>query len=321
MSSKDLYRDFCASEPTIPIFSRDWWLDAVCGGAENWDVALVEKGAKVIASMPYYLKKKAGFSLLTHPPLTQTLGPWFSPSKAKYAKALTEQKDLMQALIDQLPAFDLFVQNWNHHNTNWLPFYWRGFSQTTLYTYVLPDISDEDLIWSGLQANIRTDIRKAENRFKLTIRDDIGLDAFLRLNRLTFERQGKALPYSEEFVRRLDAACGERDCRKILIAVDSEGRHHAGVYIVWDENSAYYIMGGGDPELRNSGATSLCMWHAIRYAATVTRQFDFEGSMMESVERFFRGFGSRQTQYFRITKTPSRILRIREVMKSIVTEL
>ncbi len=125
------------------------------------------------------------------------------------------------------------MQNWDHQNTNWLPFYWRGFNQTTRYTYVLSDLSNVDVLWSGLQTNIRTDIRKAENRFNLKVRDDVGLDTFLHLNRMTFERQGKGVPYTEEFVRRLDAACEKHHCRKIFIAEDSEGRHHAGVYIVW----------------------------------------------------------------------------------------
>ena len=248
MTNKDIYRVFCLTEPTIPIFSRDWWLDTVCGGSENWDVAIVEKGGKVMASMPYYVKRKFGVTIITQPPLTQTLGPWLRPFTGKYAKSLAVQKKLMEALIDQLPDFDHFVQNWNHKNNNWLPFYWRGFSQSTRYTYILPDLTDEDLIWSGLQANIRTDIRKAENRFNIKVRDDIGLDAFLQLNKMIFERQGMSLPYSKEFVHRLDQACKDHHCRKILIAEDADGHQHAGVYIVWDEHSAYYLMGGGDPE-------------------------------------------------------------------------
>ena len=320
MSNKDIYNAFCATEPTIPIFSRNWWLDAVCDGAGLWDVALVEKGDKVVATMPYYTEHKLGFTLLTQPHLTQTLGPWLRLSKVSYTKTLAEQKDLMQALIDQLPAFDYFMQNWNYRNNNWLPFYWHGFNQTTRYTYVLPDLSDVGLIWSGFKANIRSDVRKAESRFKLKIRDDLGLDSFLRLNKLTFERQGKSLPYSEEFVHRLDTACEEHHCRKIWIAEDSEGRHHAGVYIVWDEDSAYYLMGGSDPELRNSGATSLCLWHAIRHASTVTLKFDFEGSMMEPVERFFRAFGAVQTPYISITKTPSRLLRMHHALKWIIKQ-
>ena len=55
---------------------------------------------------------------------------------------------------------------------------------------------------------------------------------------------------------------------------------------------------------------SLCMWEAIKFASTVTKKFDFEGSMIESVERFFRAFGAVQKPYIHITKTPSTVLRI-----------
>ncbi|MCI5156837.1 MAG: GNAT family N-acetyltransferase [Candidatus Electrothrix sp. AUS1_2] len=309
MSQKDKYRDLCQTEPTIPIFSRDWWLDTVCGGPEHWDAAIVEKGGHIVASMPYFVRKKWGKTLLTMPPLTQNLGLWLKESDGKYGKILAAQKDHMQALIDQLPEFSLYSQNWHYHYTNWLPFYWRGFSQKTKYTYVIPELSDEKKLWAGLQENIRREIRKAESRFKLKIRDDLPLTDFLRLNRMTFERQGKEVPYSEFFIRRIDETCMNRVCRKYWIAEDADKRHHAGVYIIWDENSAYYLMGGGNPELRNSGATSLCMWTAIRHAASVTKKFDFEGSMIEPVERFFRAFGAIQTPYFNISQTPSKIIK------------
>jgi hypothetical protein len=68
-------------------------------------------------------------------------------------------------------------------------------------------------------------------------------------------------------------------------------------------------MGGGDPALRNSGATSMVLWQAITFAATVTKRFDFEGSMLEPVERFFRAFGARQTPYFRVTRS-GRLMRL-----------
>ena len=73
--------------------------------------------------------------------------------------------------------------------------------------------------------------------------------------------------------------------------------------IFWNPDSAYYLMGGRNPKLRSSGATSLCMWEAIQFSASVTKSFDFEGSMNEPVERFFRAFGAVQTPYFSIKKT------------------
>jgi hypothetical protein len=93
---------------------------------------------------------------------------------------------------------------------------------------------------------------------------------------------------------------------------------HAGIYVVWDEQSAYYLMGGGDPELRSSGATSLCMWEAIKFVSTKTKSFDFEGSMIERVERFFRAFGAIQTPYFSITKTDSRVFKIAQIARSLM---
>ena len=36
--------------------------------------------------------------------------------------------------------------------------------------------------------------------------------------------------------------------------------------------------------------------------AGVTRRFDFEGSMLQPVERFFRAFGARQVQYPHVSR-------------------
>jgi lipid II:glycine glycyltransferase (peptidoglycan interpeptide bridge formation enzyme) len=223
----------------------------------------------------------------------------------------------MNALIDALPPFDYFEQNFHPSVTNWLPFHWRGFEETTRYTYVLPDLTDVDAVWKGTRANVRTDVRKAEKTLK--IRDDLGLDAFLRVHEMTFTRQGMTMPYGRDLVARIDAACAERGRRKILFAVDAAGAVHAAAYLVWDVGSAYYLMGGADPDLRNSGAGSLVVWEAIRFAATVAPAFDFEGSMIEPIERFFRAFGAEQRPYFHVTKTSSRLLKMRRDLRSWMT--
>ncbi len=315
MNGKDAYRSLMQESGVhLPLFCRDWWLDAVCGPG-GWDAAVVEQGGEVAAAMPFYVRRRLGLTLLVQPPLTQTLGPWVRETGAGPTGTLERQKRVMSSLIDQLPPFAHFEQAWNHRVTNWLPFFWRGFSQTTRYTYVLPDLGDEGALWANLRENIRREIRKAEGRHALTVRSADSPAELQDLNRKTFERQGRAVPYAPEIVERIDRACESRGCRRIWIAEDGEGRPHAGAYVVWDEDSAYYLIGGGDPELRRSGATSLCLWHAIRHAATVTRGFDFEGSMLEPVERFFRAFGARQVPYHLVSKTPSRLWRLRRFMQ------
>ncbi|WP_315919378.1 GNAT family N-acetyltransferase [Mesorhizobium sp. SP-1A] len=308
MSSRAIYRQLCEKEPSIALFQQAWWLDATCGES-GWDVALVQKGGEVHAALPFQAVKRRGFTMIVQPRLTQFLGPWIRSSGATKAAEYGRQKELLTALIDALPIHDRYVQNWNPNVGNWLPFYWKGFNQSTNYTYVLKDLADIEKLWAGLQGSVRTDIRRAQNRVGIAVEANGSLEDFLNLNRLTFERQDKSQPYSTAFVGKIDTACSTRDCRRIFIARDASGRAHSGIYLVWDANSAYYLMGGGDPELRSSGATSLCMWEAIRFAAGVTRSFDFEGSMIEPIERFFRAFGAVQTPYFRLSRTTSPLLR------------
>lgn len=314
MAEQEQYRRLCDGEPSIPLFAQAWWLDATCG-ENGWGVALVHEKGSVQAALPYQLRHRGGITLLGQPPLTQFLGPWLRPFDKKEAVRLARQKDLMLALIEALPKFGRYAQNWSPSITNWLPFYWRGFHQTTRYTYVIDTLNDHDALWSNLQVNARTDIRKASNRYNVRLRDDPTLEDFLALTALTFARQGKAVPYRQEYVAKLDLACASRACRKIFIAEDDTGRAHAGAYIAWDAGCAHYLIGGGDPELRTSGATSFCLWEAVKFASTVSSRFDFEGSMVEPIERFFRSFGARQAPYFQVTKERSRLLHLREALR------
>lgn len=50
---------------------------------------------------------------------------------------------------------------------------------------------------------------------------------------------------------------------------------------------------------------SFLTWEAIKFSSGVTKTFDFEGSMIESVERFFRAFGAKQKPYFQVSKINS----------------
>jgi len=291
------------------IFQQPFWLDAVAPG--EWDVVEVKRGDKVIASMHYVLYSGNGaIRKMIMPPLTHTLGPWLAPHEAKYVNQLSQQHKVLNELIEKIPKFDIFRQSFHYSITNWLPFFWKGFNQTTRYTYLIEDLNDLDHVWGEIRQNIRTDVRKALKTLRVT--SDLGLDEFLKLNKETFQRQGIEQPYPDDLVRRIDQACIKQGCRKIFFGVDAHDVIHGAIYIIWDDSSAYFLMGGADPELRNSGVTSLLLWEAIQFASTVTKSFNFEGSMMPSVERFFRAFGARQKQYFQITKINSLATRMRK---------
>ena len=167
--------------------------------------------------------------------------------------------------------------------------------------------ADLDALWSETRDNVRTDIKKAKKQVEVSETDDV--EKFLALHRLTFSRQNQPLPHSEEMLRRVDAACAENGARKILLATGGDGRPHAAVYLVADSRTAYYLLSGSDAELRNSGAISHLLWEGICWASEQGKQFDFEGSMVEPIERSFRAFGGRQIPYFGIEKCDSPLVK------------
>lgn len=293
-----------ADRPSNSLFQQPWWLEAVAPG--QWDLVEVRKHNELKAWMPYVLKKGPLFlQRCSMPRLTQTLGPWIAPSNRSPVRALSEQHELMTALIEQLPESDYFSQNLHYSVQNTLPFFWSGFQAKVSHTYVIEDLSDGDALWSGLHNRVRTSIKKARKVVEVEWSDDI--DTFLSLNDMVFHRQGLEAPYSHDYVKNIDRICRQRGQRHILLARDSSGYAQAGLYTVFDSNAAYYLMTGADPETRSSDALSLLTWEAIQAAGQTSKTFDFEGSMMRRVEPFVRGFGATQKSYYNVMKLSRRM--------------
>lgn len=316
MIFKQKYKEFCKIEEDIPIFSKDWWLDAVCG-EENWDVVLIEKNKNIIASMPYYKIKKVSFDLISMPQLTQTMGPYIKyPEGQKYHNKLSLEKKITNELIEKLPKFDKFSQNFHYNITNWLPFYWNNFEQTTRYTYVIEDLSNLENVFNNFDLSKKQNIKKAEKivdiKFDLSARD------FYENHKMTLLKQNDTITYSFELFESIYNSGYKHNSAKTIYAIDKVGNIHAALFVVWDQNSAYHLLNTVDPDFRNSGAASLVTREIIKFVSTKTKKYDFEGSMIENVESSFRKFGAIQKPYFQITKKNSKILKIRQLIKEII---
>jgi hypothetical protein len=297
LTAKDRYRSLCREEVSIAIFSRDWWLDAVCGD-ERWDVLIVEERGRIVGAMPIYLPHPKVISM---PPYTQTMGPWLrpEPGDAKYSTVIGHRQEVCKELVLRLTKYTAFLQNFDYKVTDWLPFYWGGYMQTTRYTYLIDNTAGD--ITENMTVHIRRQIKKAREKHGIRVRRGVGRDDFMRVNALTFARQGRKAGHTDVLRRLIDVALS-RGQGDIWGGYDSEGRLHAAVFIVWQESSAYYIAGGADPTLRHSGSHALVIREAMGDVAGYAPVFDFEGSMLPGVERFFRGFGAVQTPYFAVSK-------------------
>jgi len=295
MSNKEKYRQYCKAN-NVALYQNDWWLDAVCG-EKNWDAVIYENSGSTIGAWAYPFKKKYSLKLIQMPMLTLGLGPTVAGQK----------KEITEALAKQIPDFDL-LDLYFLPDTNPEDFHWKDFKQSKRHTYRIHDLSNTEKIFSDFNSSTRQQIRKAEKT--ITVSESQNIETLYKMVALTFKRQSKKTPYSLTYVKSINNACTKKKCCKILIAKDSEENIHSACFIAWDKNTTYYVMGGSDPHYKNSASYSLLMYEAIKEASQHSKEFDFCGSSIPSIERFFKGFGAEQVPYFHLKKINSKALKL-----------
>lgn len=308
MTNKEAYQHLCTKEKTIPLFLQYDWFNALYN-ATDWEVVVEHKGEEVVAFLPYVITKKKGFKLVTPQFLSPYQGVWIKEvADQKYANRLGYEKEVITSLIDQLPKVDSFKQNFLPHFTNGLPFYWKGYNQTTRYTYILEDLSDVNQIFADFKENIRREIKKAEKKLSIITSDDIDLMYLLKAN--VYESNEDTYPIPLEKLQTVFELVKRKKCGELLMAIDENKNVHSMLLYVWDDVAAYYLHGVTDTPFKTTGSMSLLLWEAIQRSAKKTKAFNFEGSMVESIERYFRAFGGKQTPYFQINKTNAKVLKL-----------
>ncbi len=310
MNNKEKYHNFCQTEKIIPIFSQDWFLDAVCG-KDNWDVAIFEKGGKVVGSLPYYKKRKYFiFSIITMPKHIQNMGVYikYPPQKQRYEKKLVYEKEIMYGLIEQLPKVDYYNQAFHYRVTNWLPFYLKGYDATTKYTYVIEDLSNLDEVYRNFSNAKRKDIEKASR--VMEVKFDLDAKRFYEHHKESLATKGDTISYSFEHFECLYRGIYKYNQGRTIYAIDKESQKIAAAFLyIWDSVSGYHLINTIDNNYRNSGVGTLLLWEIIKDVSKKCNRFDFEGSMVESIEKSYRQFGTRQKPYFDIRKVDSKILK------------
>jgi len=147
---------------------------------------------------------------------------------------------------------------------------------------------EEGTLFSGLSNDRRNDIRKARAD-GLVAREAPDFGQMRSLMMSTLARQKKTI--SPAIADRIltgfqpgEYCYGFRG--------RGRGRPAAGVFVIHDDRIAYYLI-GGYADGAHHGAGALALWSAILKARQLGLQtFDFEGSVIPSIERYFRGFGA-----------------------------
>lgn len=283
------------SEYTNSVFEQPWWLNIAAKDRWN-EIFLNLEDGKVARFVYCYDKKKKDIYM---PKNTQNLGVYISNEQEL---GLRERKDIYYQMLDRLPKFKKLNIRLNVNNDYVLPFFWRDFFITPNFTYRINDLSNIDLIYSNFSDQAKKNIKTASKKVNIEFSDNI--DILIELIRNTYLMQNRKISNEYiQFIKNVFKLAGENKASKLIYAKDNEGNYHSGTLFVYDKNVTYYLLAGSNSEYnKKSRANTLIIWEGIKFASTVSNVFDFEGSMIESIESFVKQFGGKPTVYYTIEK-------------------
>ncbi|MBP7462126.1 MAG: GNAT family N-acetyltransferase, partial [Candidatus Delongbacteria bacterium] len=168
------------------------------------------------------------------------------------------------------------------------------------YTYHI-DLKDrtEEQIFQRMSDDRRNDIRKAV-RDGLHTEPLTNPDVMYQLVCDTYSRQSKSIPTQLLHKILYQFARPENSFGYLTL---NESAPCAAAFCIHDAHTAYYLLGGHYRENRHHGAGPLAVWECIKKSRDLgLSTFDFEGSMIQPIERYFRGFGGKLVSYYTINK-------------------
>lgn len=312
MSNQDTYRAFCAAEPSVPLFLKDWWLDAVC---HSWDAAVVRNGDNISGIWPYAIERKINVSILRDQVLTPYMGPFvFYPHDLKPSKRDNFQHETLAALLEDMPE----VKVWHLSAFPGLKqvglFTDNDFDVQVRQTFIMPLHEAVDDIFSRLNEDYRRNVRKADKELTISNEPEM-LHQLWAYQKATLDKKDVRMHFTQLQLQTIFDACTEHNCTALWVA-RKNNEIQAIVWHVWDEVNAYYLAGSKNPVARDNRAMTALLWHAIAHSKTMGKQgFDFEGSMDPGVEKFFRNFGGKRQLYLVLRKNDSMLWKLKERLR------
>ena len=256
------------------IYARSVYLDSM---ASNWDGLVL---GNYQAVMPLCWRKKLGVSYLYQPAFTAQLGV--------FGKSIT-----MQTVMNFLAAIPSRFKLWqfplNHTNIADA----EAYDYVIRKNYILALNKDYGALSSAFNSNARRNITKAR-KSSLVVQTEISHHEIIDMAR---QQQANV---SEDDLGRFRMLCDRLHSANITrcyAVVTGAGTVLSAAIFFEDRNRAYYILPFNEPESRSIGSSHLLIDQFVRDHAASSNILDFEGSDIEGVEFFYKGFGAVEENY------------------------
>lgn len=263
--------DNCISKAfnSLP-YAYSWYLDIV---SPDWE-AIVSNNYEYV--MPLPVKSKYKIPYLVQPVLCQQLGIFSH-------KEITE--DIVEKFIKKIP-YQSYEINLNESNM---------FSNALIadnYTLDL-SLSYSDITNSYSKNTIRN-IEKAEKQF-LKVRESLNFEEFIDFYFENFKKATK----EQKFTFKKIIQKGISQNAISLFGVYSQAQILvSALCVLCTQNRLIYLLPVSSNEGKNLSAMFLLVDFIIKKEASKKKILDFEGSAIDGIARFYKGFGAKDQPYY-----------------------
>lgn len=293
--NENRWNNFIDQSPQAIIYGYTWYLDVIC---DEW-LAIINLNADGdwLAVMPIPVFKNYFLHRSYIPLLCQHLAIFYKSFTFKKEKELSLKKKILINTIDKIPSkIKIFKYTFSIHNNYLLPFYWRSYSLQTKYSYWLKIEKDKQINFQLFNYRTRTCIKKAEKN-KLTCTKVISIERIIEAGKRNIK-----VSFEENKLFKLWKVLYPKNLIKAVEVTDDTGRFYSGIIYLKHRNKFIYLFGTVEEKFKDLGAMSLGIWHIIKNSEAGIDFHDFQGSMLETIEKFYRGFGASPVSYIQIYK-------------------
>jgi hypothetical protein len=292
---------FCEkAEPAIGVFASKKWLSVYGDGLTL--IGIYKDEHQLIGGFYFFNTKKYGFTFLKLPPYTPHCGLFFASDSKNNSSVNNFSKEVMSEVCDFFTAQKsaLTVLAFPSAIIDFQPFIWNKYKVVPNYTYRINLQQTMEEIRSNFDPKNRNVINKAIKEDVLVTENVLGKD--------------KLFKFFMDSLNTTDANIYEEELKSIFMTFSDDSNSFSVVakrndellgvvFCVYDKNNCYYLLGGVNKKSGVQGVNNLLVQKSIEKAKELgCTTFDFEGSMLKGVEKFFRSFGPELVPYFTVNK-------------------
>ncbi len=279
----DVIRAACNSLP----YAYTWYLDALC---PKWMALVVGEYETV---MPLPIGRKWGMLFVYQPLFCQQLGVFYK----------RRSDVILEALIKEALKKFFFVNlNLNYDNRlTSLPA--KTLAKKRNLTLQLS--GKHSALQKGFSENTVRNIKKGQKAGlvfeELSTKDFASFTDFYIAHTAVKDKTFKSK--HGELLHRLTQQFAIHECGRLYTVKTAEGELCAGVIVVENGNRIIHLIPAGNDYARQNGAMHYLIDQILTSYAGTDKLYDFEGSSVDSIARFYEGFGAENQSFFMLSKS------------------